>query len=91
MLYKVHLDKELSKSRVFNSFQYPFTSLNNEFSSPDTVTHRLHVCLGDEVALRDAARHAHHVGLRHAELLVLGVALLNLHLLVVREEGRAVL
>ena len=91
MLYKVHLDKELSKSRVFNSFQYPFTSLNNEFSSPDIVTHRLHVCLGDEVTLRDAARHAHHVGLRHADLLVLGVALLNLHLLVVREEGRAVL
>ena len=29
--------------------------------------------------------------LRHAELLVLGVALLNLHLLVVREEGCAVL
>ena len=60
-------------------------------NSPDKVTHRLQVCLGDEVALRDAARHAHHVGLRHAELLVLGVALLNLHLLVVREEGRAVL
>ena len=60
-------------------------------NSPDKVTHCLQVCLGDEVALRDAARHAHHVGLRHAELLVLGVALLNLHLLVVREEGRAVL